>query len=54
MTTKGAKKKTIWQKYVAYMRKKNPDKPLKVLLRTYSKAEYAKFKANPKSFLGDE
>ena len=52
--TKEARKKTTWQKYVAFMRKRKPDTPLKQLLKSYDKAEYAKFKENPKSFIGEE
>ena len=54
----GAVKKTkkkvplnTWRRYVKYLVRKNPGKNLKQLLKGYSKAEYAKFKADPKSFL---
>ena len=54
----GAVKKTkkkappsVWRRYVKYMVRKNPGKTLKELLKGYSKAEYAKFKKDPKAFL---
>ena len=52
--TKTVRKKTTWQKYVAFMRKRKPETPLKQLLKSYDKAEYAKFKEDPKSFVGEE
>ena len=45
------KKKNIWQRYIAYQRKKFPEKTLKDILKNYDKSEYAKFKSNPESFL---
>jgi len=42
---------TMWRKYVKYLIRKNPGKPLKQLLKNYSKSEYEKFKKNPKLFI---
>ena len=45
------KKKTIWQQFITYQRKKHPEKTLKEILKNYNKKEYAKFKNNPEEFL---
>lgn len=50
---KRAKSKSVWQRYVAHMRKQNPGQPLKKLLQNYDKADYAKFKKDPTSFVED-
>ena len=42
---------SVWRRYVKYLIRNNPGKPLKQLLRTYDKKEYEKFKHNPKSFV---
>jgi len=42
---------SCWRKYVRYLIQKNPGTPLKKLLSTYSKKEYAEFKKNPKAFV---
>ena len=41
----------VWRRYVKYLIQQNPGVPLKKLLQTYDKAEYAKFKENPKTFI---
>ena len=50
---KKTKTKTVWQKFVAYMRKKKPDTPLKELLKNYDRKQYEAFKKDPKKFIGD-
>ena len=45
------KKITMWRKYVKFLIRKNPGKPLKQLLKNYSKKEYEQFKKNPKLFI---
>ena len=50
---KKPKTKTVWQKFVAYMRKKKPGTPLKELLKGYDRKEYEAFKKDPKKFIGD-
>ena len=42
---------SMWRKYVKYLIKKNPGKPLKQLLKNYSKTEYEQFKKKPTIFL---
>ena len=51
--TSKRKSKSVWQRYVAHMRKQNPGTPLKKLLQNYDKADYAKFKKDPTSFVED-
>ena len=45
------KKKNVWQMFIEYQRKKNPDKSLKEILKNYDKELYAKFKKNPSEFI---
>jgi hypothetical protein len=40
-----------WRRYVKYLIRENPGVPLKKLLKTYSKTQYAEFKKNPKAFV---
>ncbi len=40
-------KPKTWKRYVEFLVKKNPGKPLKELLKNYSKADYKKFQKNP-------
>ena len=41
----------MWRRFVKYLIKKNPEKSLKTILKTYNKKEYAAFKKNPKMFV---
>lgn len=41
----------MWKAYVKYMVRKYPHKPLKSLLKNYDRAEYERFKKNPKQFV---
>ena len=40
-------KQKMWKLYVAHLVRKNPGKPLKDLLKNYSKKDYAEFKRHP-------
>jgi len=51
---KDKKKKTckkekpkMWKRYVDFLVRKNRGKPLKEILKNYSKADYKKFQKNP-------
>ena len=46
---KKCKKETpkTWKRYVQFLLKTNKGKPLKELLKNYSKADYKKFQKNP-------
>jgi len=54
MKDKKKKKKTckkekpqMWKRYVDFLVRKNRGKPLKEILKNYSKADYKKFQKNP-------
>ena len=40
-------KPKTWKRYVEFLVSKNKGKPLKELLKNYSKADYKKFQKNP-------
>ena len=52
MPKKQSEKFKLWRAYVKFMLDRNQGKkPLKELLKNYSKKEYAEFKKNPVRFI---
>ena len=52
MTKKQSEKFKVWRAYVKFLLDRNQGKkPLKELLKNYSKKEYAEFKRNPVRFI---